>query len=58
MFPESLLRVAYRKYACMSHKHNYNAWGAKSCMLHDYAQPTHTNPYKPFTNLPQVFLVF
>jgi hypothetical protein len=26
--------------------------------LHDYAQLIHTNPYKPFTNLPLVFLVF
>jgi hypothetical protein len=26
--------------------------------MHDSTQPTHTNPYKPFTNLPQIFLVF
>jgi hypothetical protein len=32
--------------------------GYKSSMLHDYAQLTHTNPYKQFTNLPLAFLVF
>jgi hypothetical protein len=43
-FLRSLLRVAYCKYARMRHQHKYNAWGAKSDMLHDYAQLTHTNP--------------
>jgi hypothetical protein len=32
--------------------------GANSGMLHDHAQLSHINPYKPFTNLPLVFLVF
>jgi hypothetical protein len=27
-------------------------------MLHSHAQLNHINPYKPFTNLPIVFLVF
>jgi hypothetical protein len=34
-----------------------NSWGAKSDMLYDYAQLTHTNPYNPFTNLLLAFLV-
>jgi hypothetical protein len=54
----SLLLVAYRNYARMRHKHKCNAWDAKSEMLHDYAHLTHTNPYKPFTNLSLAFLVF
>jgi hypothetical protein len=57
-FLGSLLCVAYHKYACMRHQHKCNAWGAKSDMLHDYAQLTHSNPYKSFTNLPLAFLVF
>jgi hypothetical protein len=57
-FLASWLRVPYRKYASMRHQHNCKAWGAKSDMLHDYAQLTHTNPYKPFTNLLLAFLVF
>jgi hypothetical protein len=44
-FLESLLRVAYHNYAHMRHLPKCNAWGAKSGMLHDYAQLTHTNPY-------------
>jgi hypothetical protein len=54
----SLLHVVYRKYASMRHEHKYNAWGAKSNMLHDHAQLNHINPYKPFTKLPLAFLVF
>jgi hypothetical protein len=46
------------QYARMRHQYKHNAWGAKSDMLHDYAQLTHTNPYKTFTNLPLAFLVF
>jgi hypothetical protein len=42
----------------MRHQHKYNACGAKSDMLHNYAQLTHTNSYKSFTNLPLSFLVF
>jgi hypothetical protein len=57
-FLVSWLRVVYRKYASVGHQQYCNAWGAKSDMLHDYAQVTHTNPYKPFTNLPLAFLVF
>jgi hypothetical protein len=37
---------------------NMHRWGAKSDMMHDYAQLTHTSPYKSFTNLPLVSLVF
>jgi hypothetical protein len=48
----SWLRVVYRKCVSLRHQHNCNAWGAKSGMLHDYTQLTHTNPYKPFMNLP------
>jgi hypothetical protein len=44
-FLKSLLHVAYRIHACMRHLHNCNAWGAKSGMLSDYAQLTHTNLY-------------
>jgi hypothetical protein len=54
----SLLHVVYHKYPSMRHQHNCNAWDAKSDMLHDYAQLTHTNLYKPFTNLPLRFLLF
>jgi hypothetical protein len=57
-FLGSLLRVAYRKYARMRHQPKCNEWGSKSEMLLDYAQPTHTNPYQPYTNLPLAFLVF
>jgi hypothetical protein len=57
-FLGSLLRVAYRKCTRLKHQYKCNAWGAKCDMLHDYAQLTHTNPYKPFTNLPLAFLVF
>jgi hypothetical protein len=35
--------------------HKCNAWGAKGSMLHDYAQLTHVNSYKLFTNLSLVF---
>jgi hypothetical protein len=57
-FLRSLLYVAYRKYAHMRHQHKCNAWSAKSDMLHDHVHLNHINPYKPFTNLPLVFLVF
>jgi hypothetical protein len=54
----SCLRVIYRKYTSMRHQHNCNVWDAKSDMMHDYAQLTHTNTYKPLTSLPLAFLVF
>jgi hypothetical protein len=57
-FLGSFLRVAYHKYAWMRHQYKCKAWGAKSDMLHDCAQLTHTNPYKPLTNLPLAFVVF
>jgi hypothetical protein len=57
-FLGSLLLMAYCNYARMRHQHRCNAWGARSGMLRDYAHLTHTNRYKPFTNLPLAFLVF
>jgi hypothetical protein len=57
-FLVSWFRVVYRKYAYMRQQYKCNAWGAESSMLHDDAQPTYTNPYKPFTNLPLAFLAF
>jgi hypothetical protein len=42
-FLESMLRVIYRKDACMSHEHQCNAWGAKNGKMHAWAQFTHTN---------------
>jgi hypothetical protein len=57
-FLASLLHVVYHKYASIRHQHTYNAWSAKSGMLHNHAQLTHVNPYKSFTNLPLAFLVF
>jgi hypothetical protein len=57
-FLASWLRVVYQKYAYMTQQYKCNAWGAKSSMQHDYKQLTHTNPYKPFTNLPLAFLAF
>jgi hypothetical protein len=57
-FLASGLRVVYHKYAYMRHQYKCNACGAKSSMMHDYAQLTHINPYKPFTNLPLAFLQF
>jgi hypothetical protein len=56
-FLTSWLCVVYHKYAYMRHRYKCNACGAKSNMLHDYAQLTHTNPYKPFTNLPLAFFL-
>jgi hypothetical protein len=52
------LRVIYRNYVSMRHYHKCNACGVKSGMLHAHAQLNHINPYKPFTNLLLVFLVF
>jgi hypothetical protein len=56
-FLMSVLRVVYRKYVSMRHKHKRIAWGAKYNMLHDHEQLNYINPYKPFTNSPLAFLV-
>jgi hypothetical protein len=51
----SWLHVVCRKYVSVRHQHNCNVWGAKSDMLHDYAQLTHTNPYEPLLVYPYHF---
>jgi hypothetical protein len=46
------------QYARVKQQGKYNAWAAKSIMLHDHEQLSRLNPHEPFTKFPLALFAF